>query len=67
MGREVVIEEPSNPGNPAEARWTEFTGEMNTCSLFGPGWALLFGWGSSSVPVEENKLIQRPSTGTERA
>lgn len=58
-GVEMVIEEPSSPENSAEARWAEFTGEMNTCSLSGPGWALLCGWGSSSVPGEENRLIHR--------
>lgn len=65
-GVEVVLEEPSSSGNPGEARWTEFTGKMNTCRLFGPGGALLCGWGSRSVPVEENRLIRRPSTSTER-
>lgn len=36
-GMELVTAEPSNPGNPAEAWWSEFTREVNTCRLFGPG------------------------------
>lgn len=53
----MVIVELSNLGNLVEVWWIEFIGEMNTCSLFGLGWVLFFGWGSSSVLVEENKLI----------
>lgn len=60
----MVTAEPSNPGNPAEAWWSEFTREVNTCRLFGPGtnYSVVAG---KKVPVEESRPAHRPSTGRE--